>query len=78
MGRGMLHKLLLVLIVIITLLSLVTVVTLFGLSVTGSTVKSLDSSVITLSFVIGELIIIALIALIVGLIRFRRRDRGLV
>ena len=68
----MLHRLLLVLIVIITLLSLVSVVTMIGISITGSTVKALDNSVIGLSFIIAELIIFAIVVLIIDLLRFRR------
>ena len=69
----MLHKLLVVLIVIITLLSLVSVVALFGMTITGSSVRELDNSVTGLSFIIVELIIFLFIVLIIDLIRFKKK-----
>ena len=69
----MLHRLFVVLLVVVSVLSLVSVVMFFGVSITGNTIKGLDESLTSISFIIIELLAFAFIVFVIDLIRFRKR-----
>jgi len=69
----MLYRFIVILGVIIGLLSLLTTGFFLGISITGNTVKGLNESLTSISFIIVELIMFTFIILIIDFIRFRKK-----